>query len=93
MEKGRAAVLTDQLEGWELADDGNSISRKYRFKNFYRTMAFVNAMAWIANEEDHHPDFSTGYNYCDVTYTTHALNGLSENDFICAAKINALLSD
>ena len=55
-------------------------------------MAFVNAMAWIANQEDHHPDFETGYQHCMVRFTTHAIKGLSENDFICAAKINALLS-
>jgi 4a-hydroxytetrahydrobiopterin dehydratase len=54
-------------------------------------MAFVNAMAWVANREDHHPDFTAGYNYCEVTFTTHAIDGLSENDFICAAKVNALL--
>ena len=54
-------------------------------------MGFVNAVAWIANQEGHHPDIRLGYNYCHITYTTHALNGLSENDFICAAKINQLL--
>jgi 4a-hydroxytetrahydrobiopterin dehydratase len=54
-------------------------------------MSFINAMAWIANQEDHHPDFSAGYKHCLVSYTTHAIGGLSENDFICAAKIDALL--
>ena len=84
-------AMMDQVPGWELADDAKSIRRRLEFKGFYRTMGFVNAMAWIANSEDHHPDFTAGYGYCDVTYTTHAIDGLSENDFICAAKINALL--
>ena len=80
-----------QLEGWVLSEDGKMISRTFRFKDFYQNMAFINAMAWIANSEDHHPDFSAGYNTCEIAYTTHAIGGLSENDFICAAKINALL--
>ena len=54
-------------------------------------MAFVNGIAWMANKENHHPDLMLGYNYCEVNYTTHALNGLSMNDFICAAKVDALL--
>src|SRR5688572_19302767 len=70
---------------WTLSADAKSIRREYQFKNFYRTMSFVNAVAFIANEEDHHPDLEVGYNYCNVTFTTHAVKGLSENDFICAA--------
>ena len=54
-------------------------------------MSFINAMAWIVNQENHHPDFAAGYNYCEVGFTTHAIDGLSENDFICAAKVSALL--
>ena len=56
-------------------------------------MSFIIAMAWIANAENHDPDFSAGYIFCEVTFTTHAIDGLSENDFICAAKINALLEN
>ena len=67
------------------------ISRSFRFENYYQTMAFVNALAWIAHAEDHHPDIEVGYNRCHVRYSTHAIGGLSENDFICAAKIDALL--
>ena len=93
LDEQRSELLIRQLPGWEIGENGKTISRKFKFADFYQTMAFVNAMAWIANREDHHPDFSAGYNYCDVTYTTHALGGLSENDFICAAKINALLED
>ena len=80
--------LLAQLAGW---DYGNSrISRTYSFKNYHQTMAFVNACAWISHREDHHPDLSVGYNQCRVEYTTHAINGLSENDFICAAKLDRL---
>jgi len=89
----RATILIGQVSDWELTNDGNSISRRYQFKDFHQTMAFVNALAWVAHREDHHPDFTTGYNYCEVTYTTHAVNGLSENDFICAARLNALQQD
>jgi 4a-hydroxytetrahydrobiopterin dehydratase len=62
-----------------------------RFKDFYHTMSFVNALAHIANVEDHHPDLELGYDYCNVTYSTHAISGLSENDFICAAKTDVLV--
>lgn len=86
-----AEATLGELLGWEQSEDGKSIRRRFQFKGFYSTMAFVNAMAWVANREDHHPDFTTGFNYCEVTFTTHAIDGLSENDFICAAKVNALL--
>lgn len=85
------ATLLQQFPGWELATDGKEINRDFRFKNYYQTMAFVNAIAWMAHQENHHPDLEVGFNHCRVRYTTHAINGLSENDFICAAKVNALL--
>jgi len=91
LNRQQAETLLGQTPGWELSTDGKSISRRFEFKGFYKTMAFINAMAWIANSENHHPDFSAGYNYCLVEFTTHAIDGLSENDFICAAKINELL--
>jgi 4a-hydroxytetrahydrobiopterin dehydratase len=75
---------------WKLSEDGKQIGREYRFVDFYRTMSFVNALAHVANVEDHHPDLEIGYGYCRVTFTTHAIKGLSENDFICAAKIDRL---
>jgi len=77
-----------QLSGWEYV--GGEIAKTYAFKNYYETMAFVNAAAWISHREDHHPDIELGYNKCRVRYVTHAIKGLSENDFICAAKIDAL---
>jgi len=86
------SILTD-LEGWSLSEDGKMISRRFEFRGFFRTMSFINAMAWVVNTEGHHPDFSAGYNYCEVGFTTHAIDGLSDNDFICAARVNALLDD
>ncbi len=87
----QAKVLRKQLhEDWRIAKDSRSLKRSYKFKDFYRTMSFVNAVAHIANTEDHHPDLSLGYNYCDVVFTTHSIGGLSENDFICAAKVDRL---
>ena len=83
--------LKDLHEDWSIEDDGKEIRRNFRFKNYYQTMAFVNALAWIAHAEDHHPDIEVGYSRCQVRYSTHAIGGLSENDFICAAKIDALL--
>jgi 4a-hydroxytetrahydrobiopterin dehydratase len=76
------------LQGW--ASDGKGIAKTYEFKNYFETMAFVNAAAWISHREDHHPDMLVGYNKCRVSYVTHAIDGLSENDFICAAKLDAL---
>lgn len=83
--------LMPQLnKNWQVHEN-KEIRRSFKFKNFYETMAFVNAIAWIANQENHHPDLEIGYNYCHVRFFTHALNGLSHNDFICAAKIDRLL--
>ena len=84
--------LMPQLhEKWTVSEDHKHIKRSFSFKNFYETMAFVNALAWIANVENHHPDLEVGYNYCHVSFMTHALSGLTHNDFICAAKIDNLL--
>ena len=80
--------LLKQLQGWGLA--GGTIAKTFSFDNHYQTLAFVNAAAWISHREDHHPDMTVGYNTCRVVYTTHAINGLSVNDFICAAKLDKL---
>lgn len=77
---------------WRLSDDGRSISREYRFKDYYETIAFVNVAAMVAHQQDHHPDMTVGYDTCLLTYYTHSIDGLSENDFICAAKTDSLLS-
>jgi len=84
----QAKQLLKQLKGW-IIDDGKLV-KVYPFTNYYQTMAFVNALAWISHREDNHPDLQVGYNNCRVEYSTHAIGGLSENDFILAAKIDAL---
>ena len=86
----QAKEMLRQLKGWIL-EDGRLV-KLYPFRNYHETMAFVNALAWISHREDHHPDLQVGYNQCKVTYSTHAIGGLSENDFICAAKADALFS-
>ena len=87
----QATALRAELhDDWTLAADAKSLKRAFKFKDFYRTMSFVNAVAHIANIEDHHPDLEVGYGYCRVTYSTHSIGGLSQNDFICAAKIDQL---
>jgi 4a-hydroxytetrahydrobiopterin dehydratase len=91
IEGHEAERLLLSLPGWSLTADSAQISRIYQFNTYYETMAFVNALAWIAHQEDHHPDLRVGWNRCEVHYTTHAIGGLSENDFICAAKVNAVI--
>jgi 4a-hydroxytetrahydrobiopterin dehydratase len=78
------------LPGWERHEA--VISKRFEFKNYCQTMGFVNAVAWIAQSQGHHPDLEVSYRSCRVSYTTHAIGGLSENDFICAAKVEALLT-
>ncbi len=86
--QNEAKKLLAQLDGWAL--HAQTIDKTFQFKNYYQTMAFVNAVAWVSHREDHHPDMTVGYNKCRVEYSTHAIGGLSENDFICAAKVDAL---
>ena len=83
--------MKDLHGDWTIDEAGKEISRTCSFKNYYQTMAFVNALAWVAHGEDHHPDIEVGYSRCHIRYSTHAIGGLSENDFICAARIDALL--
>ena len=82
--------LLQEIPEWQVNAGNTIISRLFEFKGFYKTMAFVNAIAWIANQENHHPDMEVGYNYCLVKFTTHAIHGLTKNDFICAAKVDQL---
>jgi 4a-hydroxytetrahydrobiopterin dehydratase len=81
--------LLQQVPGWAI--EAGELRRSFKFKNYHETMAFVNATAWVSHREDHHPDLEVGYNEVTMRYSTHSVGGLSENDFICAAKINALL--
>ncbi len=88
-----AAMIATQLghlAAWALKD--GAIERRFDFADFHQTMAFVNALAWIAHREDHHPDLALGYNRCVVRFNTHSVGGISINDFICAAKVDALLA-
>jgi 4a-hydroxytetrahydrobiopterin dehydratase len=82
--------LLKHLQGWSF--EGGMITKTYTFKNYHHTMAFVNATAWVSHREDHHPDLTVGYSTCRVAYKTHAIDGLSENDFICAAKLDGLFA-
>jgi 4a-hydroxytetrahydrobiopterin dehydratase len=82
------AVRLDALDGWRR--EGASIVKEFRFADYHETMAFVNAVAWIAHRSDHHPDLAVGYNRCRVAYTTHDAGGLSAKDFDNAARIDAL---
>jgi 4a-hydroxytetrahydrobiopterin dehydratase len=75
---------------WQFDAEGRALNRDFRFADFHATMAFVNAVAWIAHAEDHHPELEVGYDRCRVTFSTHSVGGLSVNDFICAAKVDAL---
>ena len=90
LSEARIRELLPQVPGWELSEDGHALTRTYPFGNYYETMAFVNALAFMAHGEDHHPDLGVHYNRCVVRYSTHDVGGLSENDFICAAKADVL---
>lgn len=78
------------LDGW--MRDGNTIVKTYRFANYHETLAFVNASAWISHRTDHHPDLEVGYNRCVVRYSTHSAGGLTDKDFTCAARLDALFA-
>ena len=84
------AALLKELKAWEIIDA--RLVKTFAFRNYYETMAFVNTLAWVSHREDHHPDLHVYYNKVRVEYWTHAVNGFSENDFICAAKADALMS-
>ncbi len=80
-----------QTPKWQPNAEKTAISRRFEFKGFQKTISFINALSWIVNQENHHPTLEAGYNYCIVTFSTHAVNGLTQNDFICAAKIDKLI--
>ncbi len=86
----KVTALLQQLPGWQLSDDKLAIIKDFKFDDFHHTLGFINAVGFMANHEDHHPDIEVGYGYCRLRFTTHAIKGLSENDFICAAKIDLL---
>jgi 4a-hydroxytetrahydrobiopterin dehydratase len=83
-----------RLEGWKLDGDGENVAieKTYSFANYYETISFVNALAFVANAQDHHPDLSVHYNRCVVRFNTHDVNGISETDFECATQADALVA-
>ena len=88
MTDAEVAAQLQAAEGWSF--NAGAIEKAFRFADYHRTMAFVNAVAWIAHREDHHPDIAFGYNRCSLRFNTHSVGGISINDFICAAKVDAL---
>jgi 4a-hydroxytetrahydrobiopterin dehydratase len=90
MGEGEAQELLDELPDWVLSDDARRISQEFSFRDFKDAMLFTNAVGWMAEAQGHHPDMELGWGRVRVTWTTHALGGLSRNDFICAAKVQAL---
>lgn len=91
LDRDVARELLGQVQGWGVNQSDSEIEKTFRFKNYYQTIAFVNAIAWVTHQEDHHPLLEVGYNFCKVRYNTHSVGGLSKNDFICAAKLDALV--
>lgn len=91
--KDKIDQLLKQLPDWKIDKEYKRIAREFSFNAYSKVILFVNAIAWIAENEGHHPDLEVSYSRCYVTYSTHAIDGLSENDFICAAKVNALIED
>ncbi|MEX0744554.1 MAG: 4a-hydroxytetrahydrobiopterin dehydratase [Phycisphaeraceae bacterium] len=91
MDERQIAAYLAQVPEWKTADHELAIERSFKLSDFHEAVAFVNAVAWIAHSEDHHPTIEMDYRHVRVRYTTHAIGGLSENDFICAAKVDALL--
>lgn len=79
----------EQAVGWRLID--GALEKTFTFKNYHETIGFVNAVAFIANAQDHHPDLAVSYSKCTVRYNTHDVNGISSSDFFCASKVDALL--
>lgn len=86
------ANLLHRLPGWALSSDHTAISKDFTFGDFRQTLGFINAVGFMANHEDHHPDLKAGYGHCELLWSTHDVGGLSLNDFICAARVEALLA-
>ncbi len=89
MVPGEIAHHLSGAPGWALVD--GAIEKRFAFPDYHHTLAFVNALAWVAHAEDHHPDLQVSYGRCTVRFNTHSVGGISINDFICAAKVDALL--
>jgi 4a-hydroxytetrahydrobiopterin dehydratase len=92
LDQTEIADLCRQVPDWSLEKDNNAIARTFSFANYYETISFANAAAWIAHQQDHHPEMIITYNRCRIEYSTHSVGGLSRNDFICACKTDRLLN-
>jgi len=88
----KVTALLQQLPGWQLSDDKLAIIKDFKFDDFRHTLGFINAVGFMANHEDHHPDIEAGYGHCQLLWSTHDVGGLSLNDFICAARVDQLLA-
>jgi 4a-hydroxytetrahydrobiopterin dehydratase len=86
-----AETLVSKVSGWTLEEERKGIRRQFRFRNFAEAIRFACQVGEIAETEGHHPDLSVGWGYCTVRFRTHSIGGLTENDFIMAAKVNRLL--
>lgn len=91
LDAAKVSELLAGLPGWQVASDGKAIIKDFKFRDFHHTLGFINAVGFMANQEDHHPDLEAGYGHCQVLWSTHDVGGLSLNDFICAARVEALL--
>ena len=92
LDRAQIDEMLATLPGWRLANEGKAIVKDFKFSDFHRTLGFINAVGFMANREDHHPDLEAGYGHCQVLWSTHDVGGLSLNDFICAARVEALLA-
>ena len=90
LDAARIEALLTEVPNWKWDREHMRISRTFAFADYHRTMAFVNALAYVAHAEDHHPDLEVGYAYCTAHFSTHDAGGISENDFICAAQLDVL---
>ncbi len=91
LQPGQVEALLAEVPGYQVDAARSTISKEYSFPDFYETIAFVNALAWICNTEDHHPELAVSYDRCRIRFNTHSVGGVSLNDFICAAKTEALI--
>lgn len=87
-----AIAMMAELTGWTLSDEGTAITRRFEFKGFAKAVEMANLAAWLGNKQGHHPDIAFGWGYCAVTFTTHEAGGLTDNDLICAARLDALVA-
>jgi 4a-hydroxytetrahydrobiopterin dehydratase len=92
LDRTQIATLLSQVPGWQLSADGKAIVKDFKFNDFHHTLGFINAVGFMANHEDHHPDIEAGYGHCHLLWSTHDVGGLSMNDFICAARVEGLLA-